>query len=161
MTTNFQLAKQVADHVQLLSVTLNKANVDAKFDPTEPPNEIGLSQSYRAIVVEPDLGEKVNKFSVVVDFKFFATSPIAHSEHESSEGDLATLDAAFLLVYEVPGDLEVEERCFKHFAEVNGPYNAWPYWRELVQSVTGRIGLAGITVPVFHPRPSEIQEDDD
>ena len=157
MTTNFQLAKKIADHVQLLSVVLKSANVEAKFDPAEIPEQISLSQVYRAGLIEADILSNFDKFSVVVEFKFFATEEVGDAvTEEAEEGNVATLDAAFVLVYSLPSGLEVEKRCFKHFAEVNGPYNAWPYWRELVQSVTGRVGLAGVTIPVFHPRPVDV-----
>jgi hypothetical protein len=41
------------------------------------------------------------------------------------------------------------------FAKVNGIYNVWPYFRELVQSMGSRLGLPPVVLPVFRvPRPS-------
>jgi len=49
----------------------------------------------------------------------------------------------------------------RHFAETNGLYNAWPYWREFVQNTAARMSLPGLTVPVLRlgrsqPRPSAL-----
>lgn len=37
------------------------------------------------------------------------------------------------------------------FALVNGAYNAWPYWREFVQSSMSRLDFIGPLVPTFRP----------
>lgn len=41
------------------------------------------------------------------------------------------------------------------FANFNATFNAWPYWREFVQSMTGRMGLPGVIIPVL-PVPNLI-----
>lgn len=41
------------------------------------------------------------------------------------------------------------------FANFNATFNAWPYWREFVQSMAGRMGLSGVVVPVL-PVPNLI-----
>lgn len=35
----------------------------------------------------------------------------------------------------------VEEEDLRHFCVFNAPFNAWPYWREYVQSTTARMGI--------------------
>jgi preprotein translocase subunit SecB len=35
------------------------------------------------------------------------------------------------------------------FAKTNAVFNAWPYWREFVQSTTVRMGLPPLVTPVF------------
>lgn len=35
------------------------------------------------------------------------------------------------------------------FAQVNAVMNAWPYWREFVQSTTSRLGLPPLTLPLI------------
>lgn len=59
------------------------------------------------------------------------------------------IEAAFVLIYEVPSFDGLQPPNIKAFGEMNGIYNAWPYWREYVQSVTVRMGLPPFTVPVF------------
>lgn len=151
MTTNLQLAGRVARHVSLRSISLRSATIKTSFDPDTLPDEIELDQAYRANLESKEGGRVV----ILVDFKFFARTP-----GEEGPVEIMSMDAAYALVYELRPDAEIEDHCFEYFAEVNGPYNAWPYWRELVQTATGRTGMAGVTVPVFHPRPREVSEEE-
>jgi len=57
--------------------------------------------------------------------------------------------ATFQVEYTL-GSLEgIKSENIKAFAELNGVYSAWPYWREYAQSVTVRMGLPPIPVPVY------------
>lgn len=153
MTTNIDLAREVARKVVLHSITLCRANVETNLDPLAIPPEIGMTQGHRCEYIK-ELKDGTARLSVVTEFKFTAKEMDGNEELS----DLMTLDATFRLIYSLPFDIQVHERCFKHFADVNGPYNSWPYWRELVQTTTGRVGLAGITVPVFRPRAVEVSD---
>lgn len=153
MTTNLQLAQKIASKVQLEIVSLRAATVETGFDPMDIPKQIGLSQQYRCSYVT-DQSEGQHSIRVTVDFKFFAKQV----ENDVALEDAMTLDASFLLVYTAANLDGVEDHCFKHFADVNGPYNAWPYWRELVQTATGRVGLSGITIPVFRPFAVDVED---
>lgn len=57
--------------------------------------------------------------------------------------------AAFELRYSLPKDLKVSPAQLNAFARINGIFNAWPYWREFVQSTVARMNLPPITLPVF------------
>lgn len=73
---------------------------------------------------------------------------------------VADIEAEFLVVYHTKATSVFPADALQHFAGLNGTYNAWPYWRELVQSLTARAGMSGVTVPVFKPsvRKVEVQE---
>jgi len=71
-------------------------------------------------------------------------------------GALVELTAIFLATYRLEGAHAYPHDALQHFAELNGTYNVWPYWRELVQSFAGRAGLPDIVVPVFKPRVREL-----
>lgn len=61
-----------------------------------------------------------------------------------------TLKATFELRYSVPEDLgEVTTEELAAFSEVNAIFNAWPYWREFIQSTFVRMNLPPILLPVF------------
>ena len=50
------------------------------------------------------------------------------------------------------------------FGEVNAVFNAWPYWRELVQASLARMLLPPLTLPVFrvlHAKTDDEVDDDD
>jgi len=67
--------------------------------------------------------------------------------------------ASFELVYKIPPDLDPSRQELRAFAETNAVFNAWPYWREFAQSMTARMNLPPLTLPLFRiaPRSSERQ----
>jgi hypothetical protein len=59
------------------------------------------------------------------------------------------INAFYLLRYTV-GDMEgLSASDIDDFADINGVFNSWPYWREYVQSVSCRMGLPIVTLPVY------------
>jgi hypothetical protein len=82
---------------------------------------------------------------VMVSFVLKATP---RDEAESEEP--LSIKAAFVLFYSIRSFDGIDDEHIKAFAATNGVFNAWPYWREFVQSTTGRMGLAkAVVVPVF------------
>jgi len=57
------------------------------------------------------------------------------------------IEAHFLLVYKLTSATGLEPENLQAFADLNGRFNAWPYWREFVQTMTTRMGLPALTVP--------------
>lgn len=154
MTTNLQLAKEVSKHVELRSILLKNAKVESWIESWKTPKTLNITQEHRCIPTE--VNEEGARFiKVLAEFRFVATA----KEEAKEDADVANLEAAFVLTYGLPSDAQFDSKCLKHFADLNGVYNAWPYWRELVQTATGRIGLAGIMVPVYRPTASEVPDD--
>jgi hypothetical protein len=153
MPTNLQLAGLVARHVQLHSINLQDASLSARIDPLNVPEHLKLSQSYRARYERPDT--RPGKIYVFVDFQFDAAPP------EQGEGGTQSvhLEATYIVIYDLGNAADESEEALEQFAELNGAYNAWPYWRELVQTVTGRVGLAAIVVPVFRPPVRQLEKE--
>ncbi len=66
----------------------------------------------------------------------------------------------FLLQYRVPEDRQdlagaLDREAVGAFAHFNSAFNAWPYWREYVQSMTQRLGLPPVTIPILRvPKPA-------
>jgi len=65
----------------------------------------------------------------------------------SSEPSLFELRATYRLVYSVSQKPAASDA--RAFANVNAVFNAWPYWREAVQSFAARMGLPAPTVPLL------------
>ncbi len=59
------------------------------------------------------------------------------------------LDAVFEVLYRIPGDLDYTEEEMKDFVQLNAVFNAWPYFREILQSILSRMNLPTITLPLF------------
>ncbi len=72
----------------------------------------------------------------------------AEKEVSKKTADLL-VKVQYELEYHLPSDFRVTRPELNAFAKVNGVYNAWPYFRELVQSMTLRMDLPPIVLPVF------------
>jgi hypothetical protein len=151
MPTNMDRAALVARAVGIESVSLRSAVVESDFDPLETPVDLTLTQQFRAkCEIRP---ERPDHLYVLVDLVFQAGDG-----DPGQQNPVLVLRAEYMLIYSAEAAAQYPEDARHHFAELNGMYNAWPYWRELVQTVTGRVGLAGVVVPVFRPRIKEVED---
>lgn len=155
MATNLERASLVSRNVQIESVILIQVSMDANLDPQEPPRELRLRQKFRCRY-ETGEGQRDRLFvyvSLLFDASVASVEPV--------ESRVVDLSATFLATYRIDGTASFPEDALQHFADLNGTYNVWPYWRELVHTFTGRAGLSGIVVPVFKPpvRPVPTQEE--
>ncbi|OTP69474.1 hypothetical protein PAMC26577_31015 [Caballeronia sordidicola] len=77
-------------------------------------------------------------------------------EHEEIPSDelLGELEAEFRCTYLVQGikGNELDQDGLKEFAQTNVAYHFWPYWRELIQSMTARVKLPIPTLPSYTVR---------
>lgn len=86
---------------------------------------------------------------------------------EGSDGDgteartILRVHACFLAIYalEPSGGGAITPEQTDAFGKVNGLFNVWPYWRELVQSITTRMALPPLTLPVLHVRGNAQRDD--
>lgn len=144
--TNISRAGLVSRQVELDAVNLHTANVTSRVNPLDTPAELDVRQEYRARYER--ISRHPHHLFVYVELRF----TVRDVEGESSEGCALELTATYQLVYSLKEEpSEFPEDALRFFAELNGAYNVWPYWRELVQSVSGRVGLSAIVVPVFRP----------
>jgi hypothetical protein len=75
-----------------------------------------------------------------------------------SENPLVVMNVTFALEYKLESAARFSDEDLAEFARVNGAFNAWPYWREYVQTTSARMSLPPITLPVFRVRPRERSE---
>lgn len=59
------------------------------------------------------------------------------------------LYARFRLLYSIEEEAELDEADVNQFANWNGVFNAWPYWREYLSSTINRAQLPRFVVPVM------------
>ena len=88
------------------------------------------------------------------DGTFFVVATIRAQlvPEEAKEEPLVSIETSFELQYRLPEGFRVDPDTLTTFAETNGVYNAWPYWREFVQSTFARMGLPPVVLPVLRAR---------
>jgi hypothetical protein len=155
-------AAVVSRHVELQAIALKSATVKCNADPTSPPIDLVVDQGHRA---RSELSnDHPDRLVVYVDLRFGAGLPKAQVEpglESEVEGQIASLNATYQLHYDLKDASAYPPDALQYFAELNGVYNAWPYWRELVQTVSGRVGLGSFIMPVFRPEVKVIETVDD
>lgn len=133
--------------VQIENVRIVEAHLRTSISaPTESDDiDTEMKLGRKAVVVD-DLTD--GHFNVRADFVFelFQTKPGAEA---NSRSPIVAISACLELGYRVPADFEVSKEELSEFGNVNAVFNAWPYWREFVQSSIGRMGLPPVVLPVF------------
>ena len=126
---------EVASEVQLVSVDLIQF-CGRKYKET---NGRTMNVSFSTNTASTTDIER-NEIAVVVD-----ASMSAKCEDEDSPA--VEVRAAIKLVYQCEGVDRFDEEHIDAFGNINGVYNAWPYWREYVQNAVARLGLSPLVVP--------------
>lgn len=73
------------------------------------------------------------------------------SANRSADDDepVLSLAARFQIHYQVGTDVAGDNA--HAFARIVGMFNVWPFWREFVQSMTNRMGMPSLTIPLMDP----------
>lgn len=142
---NLESAVKVAKRVDLQSIKLLAC--DCKQKPECPPGKKDFD-------TEKTFRFEVDKEQNIIGvFIRFVLNAFGEGVEQKRENSFLNIEATFLLLYSIKSVEGLDDVSFSSFAELNGTYNAWPYWREFVQSITSRMELPTLTVPVFRIPP--------
>jgi len=134
----FDAGLQVSERVQLKDVRL----VSSKCD--QSPEAVSGKKTYEINhSTEVQVDRKSGYIVVIAKFHFEAFVD------SNSTQPVIIIDASFLLSYKIEYFEGLAQEGFQQFANLNGIYNAWPYWREFVQNTIARMGLPSLAIPVF------------
>jgi len=140
-TPNIISAAKVAGRVDLRSVTLIGCDCKRQQECPAGPNVFDIKRVSRY-----EIGDGQNTVGVFISFALHA---FGEGDEQKEENAFLDIDATFLLLYSIAGTEGLDDEALSGFAYLNGTYNAWPYWREFVQSMTSRMELPPLTIPVF------------
>ena len=138
-----ELAALVSQRVELRNVMLTQcgANRSPNIDLQQEGTELRYGISEVRFGRDPD----ANTLFVLPSFNL----DVLHRS-ESGTDSVLSVSATFVLVYSLDSFEGISQRDLEAFSVTNGVFNAWPYWREFVQSTTSRMGMPGsITMPVY------------
>lgn len=85
------------------------------------------------------------------DGSFLVTSTIdARIVPEGQKREsIVWVKAVYELTYGLPQGFSASRGELNAFAQTNGVFNVWPYWREFIQSMFVRMNLPPLVLPVF------------
>lgn len=137
--TNLGFAGRVARQVELEWIRLRRARMEVfTADVDSLPGELRFETSQRHRHRRTDTG-----VDVFAEYRLDVMNDTQGSERE------VLVEAEFQLRYSSAKAFVASEPELRWFAELNGTLNAWPYWRELVQTVLGRAGVGSLTLPLW------------
>lgn len=93
-------------------------------------------------------------------FSFVGTA--TDENNVKNEKEAVSIGAEYILEYSLPEKTGLTKEELENFCDINAVYNAWPYWRELVQSLSNKMGLPPITLPLLkfrQPKKHSRKED--
>lgn len=133
------LSHEVAQRVQIEDVRVARAAM------TRAPELHGPMKVEVSFAVKYELLPVDKKLIVIVSFKF--------QGKEGREGApwAVGIETTYLAIYRMNSVESLTHEHLQAFAEMNGVYNTWPFWREFIQSATTRMGLPVFTLPVLPP----------
>ncbi len=144
------LAARVSSKVEIVNVLLKQSSCYRKPD---------TGKAKIALEIECDTTYEIDKknsiITVLPNFKLKG-----YSEKKEADEPALKIEAVFVLIYKVSNFKDLKKKHFEAFANTNGIYNAWPYWREFVQNTIARMSLPPLTIPVFRivPVPAKAKE---
>ena len=130
----------VSDRVEILDVRLITCRAEQTPEAaTDTPKTFDIQRD-----VSFELDRNLKLVLVFVDF-----SLIAQLKNIPKGDPILQIQGKFLLTYRIRSFRGLSDAAFQQFSEMNGVYNAWPYWREFTQNTTSRMGIEPLTLPVF------------
>ncbi len=150
--SKMDLAAPVSERVEVMEILLAESMTKRGAIRDGLPAKLAMSVN---VETQVDKDEKV----VCVRLRFV----LSVKYDEADDEELLRIEAQFVLRYSMPSFEGLKKANIAAFGKLNGLYNAWPYWREFVQSTTVRMGLPPLTVPVYRPldavrRPKEARQ---
>lgn len=148
--SDLQRAARVGATVQIQSVALETLAVHSALpsDGSLPQEGIRCSPSAHGA-----------RYEVVNNHLAVSVSLQLEALDEVDGERVLNVVATFRLLYSLPDMTEHSPEDLQCFARLNGTFNVWPYWRELVQSLGSRVGLSDLVIPVFRPHEWQSREE--
>ena len=131
------LARRVIGSAELQQVRLLRGSCMTRIaSPDELELELRMQAEGRVT------GLEIDEFTVEAEIDVVAVRPA------TDDDPYMKVSGVFELHYAFPEELELSREEISAFAEINGVFNAWSYFREYVQSTTVRMGLPPVTLPL-------------
>lgn len=135
-----ELAAKLAERVQIIDVILTETKALRTPGPRNDLRDASIETDVSTVCSASD-DSKV--LAVMAKFQLHASRP------DGAKDRFLSIEAEFVLIYTVSSTEGLTQKHFEAFADANGVFNAWPYWREYVHSMAQRMGLDALIVPVF------------
>jgi len=160
---NEELLKKAINCLSINDIYLHESNINIEesFDPIQPGFD-NLDVQFRhgvkkAQILEVSTGEdnliKILKVFFSVGFRILPPDLEKEPQDDVEKMNaqvLAEVSAVFTADYYLDcEETELDKDAIDVFVQNNVGYHVWPYWREYVHSVSDRVRLPRVTVPLY------------
>jgi hypothetical protein len=143
---DMEAVARVAREVELRDIYLLRSSL-SRLGPEPVQGRLVLTfDCATRLLNEPDGGHLL---PVACDFT------LAAREEEEPQREVMRVEATFLVSYQLAEPHKITPEDLHHFARINPLYNAWAYWRELVHTMSLRMGLPPLLVPLLKIVPRQ------
>ena len=134
---------RIVSVVQIEGVRLREASCRSAVRPSEIAPKLVARPSWDVSVTK-EPGDD-GALLINADFRL----DVLRTADEDQEALQAEVQGLFELSYRIPDEERFSTHELEAFARINAVFNAWPYWRELVQASLTRMSMPVFTVPVY------------
>jgi hypothetical protein len=136
-------AVRVARALIIREVRLVAFSAESSSDSVSDVPKVSVSMGF----TKPDVAYSNKAVTITTTFRFRLDD--AAISRSAAASPVVAIAATTQLSYLVNPHARLNADDLADFATVNAPFNAWPYWREFVQSSLNRLGLPPIALPLF------------
>lgn len=147
-----ELAARVAGGAELLDVRMVKTSAEhLGFPIAGQPLEYDLDVNPMA-----HFNSETNALIVSTDFSLAVNQEVESDIGETETADIASVTFTLVALYDTPEGMTYGPEELESFGATTGVFSLYPYAREYVQDVTGRLGLPPLTLGVYRvPVPDQ------
>src|SRR5208282_1041605 len=148
MSNSSETLKALVESVQLIGIRLKEVAASSERRDARTHGKMSVEVEHSA---EVPVRNKDGTFTVLAQIKVWVGDPTRSRRRDPSEGSgtILSVSTTVELRYQLPRGSSFSAADLRRFATVNGVYNAWPYWRELIQNLSVRMNLPPLTLPLF------------
>lgn len=143
MTFDNKIYADLVNNIEINDITLKRLNVDTNEE-AEHSGQLGVSIGHEIDTYERDseVLRAVSSFNIGTYF-------------EETGDNLFSIKVDFVIEYNVNLKKDFEEEYYEKFIQNNVPINIWPYAREIVSSLTNKMGYPPLYLPLYKHKVSE------
>ncbi|GBF34626.1 phage protein [Desulfocucumis palustris] len=138
MSKDIDTYNQFIKNVELDEVVLSELEAKRFSPPEDGKWSVDLTPNF--FLIE----KNINKLEAAAAFDL-----VAKDLKDNNENEMFTLRAKFILNYNVANMVEISDEVIDRFIKTNVPINSWPYARELISSVSIRLGYPALIIGMF------------
>jgi hypothetical protein len=128
--------------VQITGVRLGEMNAITRIRSADELSDPQLLLAYRAV-------PSARANDGLLELHASMEAKVVNGADQETADPPVAIRVVLQLRYQIPSNLKPADDVLAEFASTNGVFNAWPYWREFIQTTVARMELPPLVLPVF------------